>query len=157
MYADSEMTFFGRENLRNNPFQRGKMFFYLFIQKELLCSLWAFMNWATPKRVFFLRGILEINSRKTKKRKPNYKNKNHRVFVKALKFLVAAKFRGYLKMLKKLSKPKIWLSYERQKNLYLLFYYFFGCLFLSKYQRKYCMFGTKTAHFQFIQDLAHLN
>ena len=27
MYADSEMSFFGRENLRNSAFQRGKTFF----------------------------------------------------------------------------------------------------------------------------------
>ena len=36
--ADSEMSFFGRENLRNSAFQRGRTSFYLFIQKELLCS-----------------------------------------------------------------------------------------------------------------------
>ena len=40
MYTDSEMSFFGRENLRNSAFQRGKSFFYSFVQKELLCSLW---------------------------------------------------------------------------------------------------------------------
>ena len=39
MYTDSEMSFFGRENLRNSAFQRGKSFFYSFVQKELLCSL----------------------------------------------------------------------------------------------------------------------
>ena len=27
MYADSEMSFFGRENLHNSAFQRGKSFF----------------------------------------------------------------------------------------------------------------------------------
>jgi len=27
MYADSEMSFFGRENLRNSAFQRGKTLF----------------------------------------------------------------------------------------------------------------------------------
>ena len=33
MYADSEMSFFGRENLRNSAFQRGKTFF-LFIHSK---------------------------------------------------------------------------------------------------------------------------
>ena len=42
MYADSEMSIFGRKNLRNSAFQSGKTFFYLFIQKELLCSLCVF-------------------------------------------------------------------------------------------------------------------
>ena len=60
MYADSEMSFFGRENLRNSAFQRGKTFFiYLFKRNssapcDKMCNSQKILT-RPPQKGFFLR------------------------------------------------------------------------------------------------------
>ena len=67
----------------------------------------------------------------------NQEKKNHRVLVKALKFLFSDKNK-YLKIIR--AKNTIRKANKPQ----LPFYYFLCCLFLSEHRREFCMFGVKT-------------